>query len=326
MAERPTITVSYSELDTYRQCPLKHYLGYTQRWTKDKPADSPLYKGTFWHDVMEAHYLAIQKARKAGKSEEAVFKAATRAGWAVIDTRAKQAKTDVEKEVADLIRWMYSGYLDKWGADEQWDILGVETRLELPLGEQYGAAYAKEHPGLVVPRFRLKAKLDLLLFDHDTAAIWIGDHKSGKDLPNQMDLEIDDQFGLYGVLMRNKGHKVMGSIHLATRTQRNAGDRPENQGPDGEPIKKSNKKQTLEDRHRRTYLNRTEAELTSIEYDAWAAAMSAYASDLPLYSAPDPRQCGWKCDFKETHLLMRQGRPEAEVMTEFGFRQDFTRH
>jgi hypothetical protein len=320
--EPETIVVSYSELDAFRQCPLKHYLGYTKRWTAPKPPESPLYKGTFWHDVMEVHYRAIQKARKQGKSEAAVEAAAEKAGRRAIRERERLATTDEEREVVDLITWMYEGYLAKYQADPQWDILGVETRLEATLGP-----FPEMVPeGTVAPRFRLKAKLDIVVFDHEAPGLWVVDHKSGANLPNQMDLEIDDQFGLYQALLLKKGHKTLGSIHSAARTTRNAGDRPENQDENGEPIKKSNKKQTLDDRMRRTYLNRGAAELQSIEFDAWATAMSAHASPLPVYSAPDPRSCGWKCDFKEQHLIMRTGRPEDEVMTEYGFVQDFTRH
>ena len=138
------------------------------------------------------------------------------------------------------------------------------------------------------------------------------DHKSGQNLPNHMDLEIDDQFGLYTVVMRWRGHKVRGQIHNAARTTR-----------------LKTKVAPLDERMRRTYLNRTDTELDAIAADALAVARHAWptaSNSLPVYSSPDPRQCGWKCDFKEVHLLVRSGASTAEAMGDYDFHQDFTRH
>ena len=67
------IVVSYSELDTFRQCPMKHALAYKQRWTRPVEEGSPLNKdrsgevfsspnpspmGCKWRcDFMEAHLM-----------------------------------------------------------------------------------------------------------------------------------------------------------------------------------------------------------------------------------------------------------------------------
>src|SRR5688572_26293198 len=104
-------TVSWSELDTYRQCPMKHYLSYKKRWTKPPRDDSALAKGNLYHEVMEAHYKAL-KAKPGDR-----FNALEAVGKCV---DAMQAR-GVEQEMIDLVMWMYEGYVQVYGLDEQWE-------------------------------------------------------------------------------------------------------------------------------------------------------------------------------------------------------------
>lgn len=306
--------VSFSELDTYRQCPLKHMLAYRERWTKAPDEDSPLTKGTLWHAVMEAHYLAIQAIQKGRLREDALDALAKELNQLLWDGPNQSANQK-------LAWWMYQGYLDKYGYDPQWEILGVEVKFQARLVGPDGPS-----------RYILKGKLDLVVRDRKTGKIWIIDHKSGQNLPSQMDLDIDDQFGLYTWLLQQAGIDVLGVIHNAARTTMNVGDDPDNYDPEtGEPLKKGIKRQTLEQRMHRTLMSRGKRELDAIGRDAWAVAANAYPQladreALPLYSAPDPRQCGWKCDFLEPHLIARKGRPIRSALAEFGFEQRFERH
>lgn len=300
------IIVSYSELDTFRQCPLKHALGYGMRWTKPPREDSPLTKGSLYHAVMEEHYRTLKMFqeryadRKYSLPQGAVGEFLETAWQAVLPLLVDPV-TGEQSANQELIQWMYEGYVEKYGHDEQWKILGIEHQINTPLRDERGRR----------SRYILKAKIDLIVRDFDTGGIWIVDHKSGKNLPNDMDLEIDDQFGLYTWAGREVGRKVQGTIHAANRTQRNKGFMP------------------LDTRMRRTYLHRDDVELTNLALDAYRVARAAHppkGQEVPPYSAPDPRSCGWKCDFKEPHLLMRRGRGIHEVMTEYGFKIDRTRH
>ena len=306
MAVEPII-VSYSELDTFRQCPLKHALAYKARWKKPPKADSALAKGSLYHMVMEAHFKEIKaeqdKHGKAGriplKDEKALLKRIHDEIVVpmLIDTRTGEYFSDVH----DLIHWMYQGYVEKWGINREWRIVAVEHQIVIPLRDARGRK----------SRYHIKMKIDLLIRDRATGNMWVVDHKSGANLPTQMDLEIDDQFGLYTWGLREVGRPVQGSIHLANRTQRNKSFMP------------------LDTRMGQTYLNRSDRELTNLALDAYYAARAAYppkGMDAPRYSSPDPRNCGWKCDFKEPHLLMRAGRKPQEVLIEWGFSIDKTRH
>ena len=299
------IIVSYSELDTYRQCPLKHALAYGQRWTKPAKEGSALHKGSLYHLVMETHYKVIQKwqrekfagrripDRYAAEVLEECRDAVMPFLW--------DAVTGTQDEVQELIQWMYEGHIEKYGHMPNWIIKGVEHQIITPLRDERGRR----------TRYHLKAKIDLIVLDLETGKLYVVDHKSGRDLPSKMELDIDDQFGLYTWAMREQGRKVAGTIHAANRTQRNKSFMP------------------LDTRMMLTYLNRDEQELTNLALDAYRTAWNAHPpknAGPKLMSSPDPRQCGWKCDFKEPHLLMRRGRKPSEVLTEYGFKIDRTRH
>lgn len=292
----PTV-VSYSELDTYRQCPLKHHWAYKERWRRPVDPGGALAKGTLWHQVLETHYLALQQ----GADNPEV--------WKIIQPYLYDEQSGHQSEVQALVEWMYEGYVENYVEDPFWEILGVEHPFQIPLLDPDG----NESP------YQLKGKIDLVVRNIPNDTYWVVDHKSGANLPDQMDLEIDDQFGLYVWAMGQTGEwPITGAIHNAARTKMNLADQPGYTG--------KSTRQTMDQRFRRTYLTRSEPELKSIALDAWAVAENAYGVERPLYSAPDPRQCGWKCDFKEVHLLSRKGKDPHRALTEFGFEQDFTRH
>lgn len=298
------ITVSFSELDTYRQCPLKHFIAYKQRWQKPADAGTPLYRGSLWHMVMEAHYLSLWEDQKAGKPRS-LARASLAVEQFLFDDKGNQT------EDQELVQWMYDGYVEQYGADEQWIILGVEYKL---------AEFLPDHSGNL-SEFIIKGKLDLIVQEVKNGKVWVVDHKSGGNLPGQFELDIDDQFGIYTWLMQRRGLKILGAIHSAARTTRNQADFPGYVG--------KSKPQELDQRFKRVLMNRSKPELENLIRDAFAVAVNAYppeGMELPLYSSPDPRQCGWKCDYKEIHIIARKGRPLPTLLAEYGFEQNFTRH
>jgi len=291
--------VSYSELDTYRQCPLKHTWAYKERWKKPSVTDGALAKGSLWHLILEDHYAVIKNGGDLQDAELAV------AGYFTDE------RSGVTTETQELMEWMYHGYVEQYGTDPDFEILSIEHPFVINLPDPDG------NPS----PYDIKGKIDLVIRNRANGTVWVVDHKSGAQLPNQMDLEIDDQFGLYvWALKTDSPWDPVGAIHSAARTRRNTADHPGYTG--------KLKPQSLEERFRRTYLNRSDVELKSIALDAWAVAANAYPTtdDRPLYSSPDPRQCGWKCDFKEVHLLARKGKDAHQALSEYGFAQDYTRH
>lgn len=99
-------------------------------------------------------------------------------------------------------------------------------------------------------------------------------HNSGKDLPTNKELDIDDQFGLYTWGCRQLGAPVFGAYYNAARTYQHKEERP------------------LEERFSRTRLYRTDRELDTIAHEAFLTARTAYnyeSGDAPR--APDTDRC-----------------------------------
>jgi hypothetical protein len=316
------VTVSFSELDTFRQCPKKHDLAYHQRFSREHTDTSPLGLGTLWHRLLEVHYRTIKSAQVTDDRGDSLV-------WSVskedLMTGVKDAveslltvmetEENVSEEALRTLRWMYAGHLIEWGLDEQWDIIAVETTAVLTLHNEQGDA----------SWVRLKVKLDLLVRDQ-RGHYWVVDHKSAGQLPNDKDLDWDDQFGLYVAAMRQNGIKIMGAIHSCALKKMNKGDifKP---GDDG--YKASMKETEQANRFRRTPLNRTEAECLSILEDARCTAELAWGEHNHKRRYANPDTCKWRCDFKEACIYGRRTNNDGkliEMLQLTGFTQDFTRH
>lgn len=318
MADR--IVVSFSEIDTYRDCPLKHQLAYVDRWQKEPEEGGPLARGSRWHEVMAVHYQTIRG--KASWLVDDGVEFGTKAILQLARTRIEEAGW-FEGDEGELSRWMYDGYVEQFGVDPQWEILAVEHKAELPLLTSKEVAARQEliedHdyrqmgvPTSLAPlpdvRFWVKVIIDLVIRDRMTGKLWIVDHKSAKDLNKKIDLELADQFGIYTAGCRALGRKVLGSMYNGARTYR-----------------LKTKAQPLDERFKREMMYRTDTELDNLIIDFRAAAEAAY-SDRPIFSSPNPRDCSWKCDFRDAHLAARKGVPIEAALLDFGMRQNKERH
>jgi hypothetical protein len=107
------------------------------------------------------------------------------------------------------------------------------------------------------------------------------------------------------------GKKVAGSMYNGLRS------------------KQLKKLQPLDERFKRVPLNRGKIELDNIARDAFLTADAAYRDvdeGRPPYSAPNPQQCGWKCGYKEVHLITRTGYPVGDAMEDYGFSRGEARY
>jgi len=284
------ITISWSEIDTYRQCPHKHDLTYKERWVG--PTTSPtLQKGTLWHKVLEGHYRSLME--QPGNLIAA--QNAARAWWL-------EWARGIDEELAELVWWMYEGYVDMWGADDDWDIRGVEQKLEVPLLTAHGQR----------SRFNLKMQVDLVVRVRSMGnKLFIVDHKSGAELPKRKNLDMADQFSFYLWGMRQLGYPVFGAMWNAARAKR-----------------LKTVVTPLPDRFARPMLSRTDHELTTVATEAYATARKAYAAGAIAERHPDADTCSWKCGFLEACLLGRKtdGVRERQFLLDSGFITDGTRH
>ena len=305
-----THIVSYSELDTARQCLFKHRLAYKERWVGITRSPA-LAKGTLWHEVMENYYLTLQFFQQVSDGKWApafpavpydpdlVLEEAFRVGMSILINDDGSYKD----ENCELIGWMFQGYVEYYGVDENWKILAVEQAFEFWLPTDRGGRSG----------FKVKMKLDLVVRDLELNRRLVVDHKSGKNLPYDKELDIDDQFGLYVWGTGQAGRPGFGAIHSAARTQRN---KDQTKNP-----------QLLEDRHKRSMLFRTDRELEAIAIDAYRTARVAYGSkpgEEPR--SPNTDTCRWRCDYTEACLGSRKGMDERELLIGLGFEQNFKRH
>lgn len=298
------LTVSWSEIDAWRQCPKKHQVFYLDRWKE--PLSGPLRKGIAWHELMERWYRLLQ-AGKAGDGIDQYLE------WA-----NKRMADDPD---GDLLLWMLEGYIRHWGGDLDWTILGIELGDVVPFPRPRDSEPLVSWDGTEVAVY-LKLKVDLLvetLGFNRARRLWVVDHKSGGSLPGDRALEFEDQFGLYIWAMRAVGRPVYGAIHNAALAKMNKTE--------------AAKPKALADRFKREETVRVDAELDEIARDAYETIRSAWQPYLLQGSGwrapriPNGDTCRYRCSLTETCLNGRQQgwAVEQRVMAMQGMEQiDYT--
>lgn len=308
------IVVSWSEINSYRSCPHKHELEYSQRWARPNNPHSALGRGTLVHKALEVYYTALLMGKDIAVAHQDAMRE-------INDYRS----LGIDAEVCAQIEWIIEGYHEKWATEDSrnWKVVAVEHRFQVPLLS----------PGGRKSRFVLKGGIDLIVRDQRGRLI-IVDHKTCSALPDDETYEMSDQFGLYMWGMRQLGHKVFAGVHNAIKTKRNKGDYPENielweavkaEGgkPGARPVP-----QELDARFARTWLARTDRELTTVAFEAMQTAQKAYNKSLPKERQPDDMRCRRMCGFKDACIIgRRQGDAKEQVfLKEIGFVQRFERH
>ena len=283
-----TKEVSYSELDSYRQCRLKHWLAYRRRWETDRVAPA-LARGSLFHEVMALHYGRLQEGMlPAGIVQE------VQTSPLLMDQR-----TGSSTEEQDLVAWVYEGYVRLYGNDPSWEIVDVEMRIADYLPTETGHRSS----------FKLKGHVDLLVRDTRLDGLWVIDHKTCRDLPRGKDLDFDDQAAIYTYLLRRRGLDIRGVIFNHCRTN------------------KLVRAMTDQERFRRTITVRTEIELERMAMEALDTFREAYKpKPRQPPRSPDPDRCGWRCSFTEPCLGGRKGLDLEDLLQDHGFRINETRH
>jgi RecB family exonuclease len=304
------VTVSNSEVETYRQCRLKHQLQYIERWRTDEEHEA-LSRGTLFHKVMEAHYSMIKEGHDHTPSW---IPTAEDLALAVAPLLFEEG-TGAQSERQELVEWMYRGYVDCYGIDDgkkllaphgpfNWEIVGIEVPLNFPLG----------------PGFDLAGTADLIVRDKDVGSgLWIVDHKTCKDLPKK-DFDLEDQTAVYAYLLKRAGYDIRGAIYNHVRT-----------------YKLKTREMEDDERFKRQMTVRTDQELETCAREVLELMQEAYgnhdrrtrlsyndAGDHLPYDAPrspDGERCGWKCNLTEACIAGRKHGPERtrSFLQDIGF-------
>jgi hypothetical protein len=295
--------------------------------------------GHIWHEIMEVHYLTIKDFQANGLPVDGGHPLGEGLGPGRSPHRGSVTETSllevcagqvgsvmdkVDEDTRALMEWAYAGYVEMHGCDPDWRIIATEQRGQVAL-----------EPG----GREIVYVIDLVVEDLDYSGVWIVDHKFPGDLASDLEIELDDQLGLYWFCWLTDPDdsqftkviraRVNGAMLNEARKKQNKGDLPgaietweRVKAAGGKPGVKP-KAQTLEQRFRRTRTTRTREELATIAADALKVTvmMDLAVQHDALYSSPNPKQCQWKCDFKEVHILSRSSNiPMPEVLEDFGFK------
>lgn len=264
-------------------------MGYRERWRSEETAPA-LSRGKLFHEVLELHYRKL----KEGLTPVGVAQEMQTSGLLF------DAETGDSTEEQDLVAWIYEGYVEHYDGDSDWEILEVEMALEDWLPTETGTRST----------FRMKGKVDLLIKDNSAGGgLWVVDHKTCKDMPKAKDVDFDDQTAVYTYLLRKRGYDIRGAIFNFCRTA------------------KLKRAMEMKERFARPLTVRVPEELETMALEVLDTFRDAYKprKRLPPRS-PNTDTCNWRCPFKEPCLMARKGRDHKELLEDFGFVQDWTRH
>ena len=311
------IVISHSELESAQRCPMQHRLGYIERWRKDKSESSAAGIGTLWHEILAAHYLQIKKAQDAASLRDLHW--TTYEETDVLERSAtavqKILKRVSDQEVADKLRWMYTGHVSKYGTDREWRIDGIEYFGMVPLKSEHAWRLPRLREDIHNDDlFQFKYWVDLLVTDLK-GRTWVVDHKSVHNMPNNLDIDLDSQFDRYTWALQLEGTQVFGQIHSYARRR------------------ETKKEQLLDDRFKREMTHRSKTELTSVANDMFLTAYQRYQQNdqLTSFGIETPRHtsarhCNFVCDYTTACFMGRKGLDTREYLHDLGFRQGAPRH
>jgi len=279
---------SFSELDDLRQCPYKHQLRWTERWTP--PTASPAQeRGTRWHQLMATFY-----GHRIGPDRVGPRTAAVR----TIDEHLSDSSDETE-----LLYWMFEGYVEHWGHNRDWIVRAVEFQMTVPLFHS----------------IHLKVRSDLIvrLRDDPKKRLWLVDSKTSSRLANQLELALHVQFPLYTWALRRAGIPIWGTIYDNVRTQRNKVTPQALEDRFARTLVHYNDDQleaiaqdAWKDMAQTRTLVRPSSETTPPEQ--------------PRHF--DPERCRYRCPFTEACIAGVRGGDTRRFLKDLGFRRDPTRH
>lgn len=277
MSTSNVIRVSNSEVETYRQCRLKHQLQYIELWRTEEESEA-LARGTLFHSVMEEHYRQIEDGLLDAEDPWLTL-------YAAVGDLLFDPATGEQSERQELVEWMYRGYVEQWKLDPNWRIEGIEVPVEMELGDG----------------FVLKGTCDLVVYDRAMDGLWIVDHKTCKYLPKK-DFDLEDQTAVYTHLLKKAGMDIRGAIYNHVRTDR----LKTKETPMEDRFKRTITVRT--DRELETCANEV-LELMQEAYSNHEARRGVgEVYDAPR--SPNADTCGWKCNLTEACLAGRKYGPE----------------
>ena len=184
------IETSFSELQCFRRCQMKHHYRYIMKLEK-KTKDLPLERGSVLHLCLEAFYKTGEwkpELKKYKKKFNRLFE------------EERELYGDLPAEVFRIMR----GYCNYHKNDRKWKVLGVEVPFKVRLPNS---------------RVVLEGYIDLCV--EEKTGIWVVEHKTHKDIPSHDYRMMDVQPTLYYYVAEQHfgSDVVMGCIYNYLRTK-----------------------------------------------------------------------------------------------------------
>lgn len=304
-----------SERRTFKRCEWRWY----QQWVlglapKSMPA-LPLWFGTGIHEALAQWYRpGLDRGEHPAdfwldwvKDEEQYIRT---------NQMGTGNKDDDEfVDARELGEAMLVGYVEKYGIDESWDVIGTETPFQIDIPNPIpDLATAMSDPRGILAIYA--GTFDGVYRDLEDDSIWLMEHKTAKAI-STIHLPLDDQAGSYwavaskilqheGVL--RKGDSIKGIMYNFLRKAM-PDDRPQNEegqylNKDGSVSKRQSAPLFLREpvdrdrRERATQLRRIQNE---------ALRMEAAGSAPDRLTKNPTRDCPWDCPLYDMCLLHEKG-------------------
>lgn len=274
------LSVSQSELATFRDCKRRWYLTYylgLRRYEENPATDATL--GTRIHKALEYYYR---------DNYDPVHALDLQYDLALDSYAGNKFLADSIKKERKLAKVMVAGYLEwvaETGIDEDLEVISTEEDIRVP-----GPVEGTE----------LRAKMDLRVRRKSSGARLFLDHKTRKTLADaQKILHIDGQMRFYGLLEKLDGRDEWtdgGLYNILRRVGRSANSKPPYYA-------REEVRYTTEDlRSEWLRVSRQIQEIVQIRQALDAGGDHRYL----CYPSPT-RDCSWKCMFFEMCPLMDDG-------------------
>jgi hypothetical protein len=174
-----------SERTTFRRCPQKWWWAYREGLVGKYEQANALWFGTGVHAALAQWY---RRGRGRGLRPDVAW-----AQWVADDIReirtaiSQDFQEDVFVDARQLGEAMLLGYREKFGIDEDWDVIATEQAFQVEIPDP-------DKPGKVL--VVLVGTFDGVFRDRSDGEIWLMEHKTAKQI-SLGHLELDDQAGTY---------------------------------------------------------------------------------------------------------------------------------
>lgn len=297
--------VRTSERKDFKRCPQKWYWGWRMGLKERYRTADALWFGTGIHVALADWYCGpgVLRGRHPAETwiewcgeEETKVKAATSDRW----------EEDVWVDAVELGTQMLDGYVELYGTDPSWHVIAPEQPFQIVIPKRSGAGDLAIYAGT----------FDLVYRDLEDGMIWLGEHKTAKQI-SLAHLPLDDQAGSYwavaskilaeqGVL--RKGDSIKGIMYnflrKAVPDEREEDEQGRKLNKNGTVSKNQPKPNYVREPIDRTRAERVEMIRRIQNEVAWMNA--ARRSPDRLFKTPTT-DCHWQCQFYDMCTLHEKG-------------------